>query len=960
MIGQENVRFLVDTGSTISLLNLEMYSSITEGKPGLYPLSKNNLQFETVSGEIITSLGTISVDIKVGVHVFTQQVVVADIPESGILGVDFLDKFGAQMDFKKKTIYIDGNAFHLSSDTRKLCCKVSLSKDTYIPPNSEIITTGKIRFRGDWFPEGQIEPLGSLLRQNYSVLMARTLVNTVGNCVPIRLMNISDEPCTIPRGMGVGLVHTVQICQQLNRSSDTPRDPLLQSLLEEACVDLDDEQKQKVEKLLDKYSDIFLDKGGKLGRTDILQHVIDTGDSPPIKLRPYRLPIHKRDEIDRQVQDMLKQGLKHCLIDSAVLNYPDFSKPFILDTDASDTAVGAVLSQLCEDGLERVVAFYSTTHSPQEINYSTTRKELLAVIKSIKHFKHYLYGQKFIVRTDHGSLTWLRNFKEPHGQVARWLEFLANYDIQFEYRPGVHHQNADALSRYPKVSSIQIQGFTAQEVLEAQRADSELEFVIAMLKSHVEKPPFSHVSGQSSVIKAYWNMWEQLELVDDVLYRKWFRLETDEISRLVMAPKKLRQKILTLAHDDVSGGHLGITKTVQKVRQRFYWVNLQSDVTDWIKSCPICCARKNPPRKNRAEMENIRVGEPLERVAMDITGPFPITKFKNRYVLVLMDYFTKWVEAYPIPDMGSCTVARYFCKEFISRFGVPRIFLSDQGPCFGGEAFQQLCDLFGIHKTRTSSYHPMTDGLVEKMNHTLKNVIASYIDEGQTDWDEWLPFALMAIRSSVQETTGMTPNKLMFGREINIPLTLLHEPLPSSPPSHIEYIGKLQDNINKAYDIVRGHMKTQQKRQKVNYDLKQSGKPYKENDLVWLFTPRKKKGLSPKLQKFWVGPYRIVKKLSDANYMIQLEGSLAKRIVHYNRLKIYVTPHPDRTLVKKPIISPPQRPLSSGEGSETEDMSNDESGNEEGVFDQQPQTPPSIPGRRRRLPPRRFRDYVFY
>ncbi|VDI58363.1 Hypothetical predicted protein [Mytilus galloprovincialis] len=818
MIGQENVRFLVDTGSTISLLNLEMYSSITEGKPGLYPLSKNNLQFETVSGEIITSLGTTSVDIKVGVHVFTQQVVVADIPESGILGVDFLDKFGAQMDFKKKTIYIDGNAFHLSSDTRKLCCKVSLSKDTYIPPNSEIITTGKIRFRGDWFPEGQIEPLGSLLRQNYSVLMARTLVNTVGNCVPIRLMNISDEPCTIPRGMGVGLVHTVQICQQLNRSSDTPRDPLLQSLLEEACVDLDDEQKQKVEKLLDKYSDIFLDKGGKLGRTDILQHVIDTGDSPPIKLRPYRLPIHKRDEIDRQVQDI-----------------------------------------------------------------------------------------------------------------------------------------------YPKVSSIQIQGFTAQEVLEAQRADSELEFVIAMLKSHVEKPPFSHVSGQSSVIKAYWNMWEQLELVDDVLYRKWFRLETDEISRLVMAPKKLRQKILTLAHDDVSGGHLGITKTVQKVRQRFYWVNLQSDVTDWIKSCPICCARKNPPRKNRAEMENIRVGEPLERVAMDITGPFPITKFKNRYVLVLMDYFTKWVEAYPIPDMGSCTVARYFCKEFISRFGVPRIFLSDQGPCFEARLFQQLCDLFGIHKTRTSSYHPMTDGLVEKMNHTLKNVIASYIDEGQTDWDEWLPFALMAIRSSVQETTGMTPNKLMFGREINIPLTLLHEPLPSSPPSHIEYIGKLQDNINKAYDIVRGHMKTQQKRQKVNYDLKQSGKPYKENDLVWLFTPRKKKGLSPKLQKFWVGPYRIVKKLSDANYMIQLEGSLAKRIVHYNRLKIYVTPHPDRTLVKKPIIiSPPQRPLSSGEGSETEDMSNDESGNEEGVFDQQPQTPPSIPGRRRRLPPRRFRDYVFY
>ncbi|CAC5397561.1 unnamed protein product [Mytilus coruscus] len=232
-----------------------MYISITEGKPGLYTLSKNNLQFETVFGEVVTSLGTTTVDIKVGIHVFTQQVVIADIPQSGILGVDFLDKFGAQIDFKKKIIQIDGNVFHLFSDTRKLCCKVSLSKDTYVPPNSEIITTCKIWFRGDWFPEGQIEPLSSLLRQNYSVLMARTLVNTVGNWVLIRLMNISDEP--IPMGMEVGLEHTVKVCQQSNSSSDTPHDPLLQSLFEEACVNLDGEQKQRVEKLLDKYSDIF-------------------------------------------------------------------------------------------------------------------------------------------------------------------------------------------------------------------------------------------------------------------------------------------------------------------------------------------------------------------------------------------------------------------------------------------------------------------------------------------------------------------------------------------------------------------------------------------------------------------------------------------------------------------------------------------------------------------------------
>jgi hypothetical protein len=151
--------------------------------------------------------------------------------------------------------------------------------------------------------------------------------------------------------------------------------------------------------------------------------------------------------------------LKDALINADVIAYPDFTKPFILDPDASDTGVCAVLAQEYEGG-ERVVAYFSTTHTPPEVNYSVTRKELLAVIKSVKHFKHYLYGRQFLLRTDHGSLRWLHNFKQPEGQVARWIDFLSSCKYEIIHRPGTKHGNADAMSRYPSVNAISVQGWT--------------------------------------------------------------------------------------------------------------------------------------------------------------------------------------------------------------------------------------------------------------------------------------------------------------------------------------------------------------------------------------------------------------------------------------------------------------------------------------------------------------------
>lgn len=585
-----------------------------------------------------------------------------------------------------------------------------------------------------------------------------------------------------------------------------------------------------------------------------------------------------------ECEESFKQ-LKFALQHSVTLQYPDFELPFILDTDASDFSSGAVLSQM-HDGVEKVVAYYSTTHSAPERKYSVTRKELLAVIKSIKHFKHYLYGREFVLRTDHASLKWLMNFKEPEGQVARWLEFLSSYQFKIEHRQGCKHLNADALSRIPLCNNVMFDGlkWTSQEMCQFQDDDSVLKEVKELL-SLDSKPSYDEIASKCKDVKSYWTQWEQLELIDNILYRIWYDVRGDEIRKLLVIPAALTKEILSLSHDSPSGGHLGIAKTVNRIKQKFFWLGIKSDVIHWIKTCQLCQTRKTPVPAVRAPLTNIVASEPMELVVIDITGPLPITERENKYILVVGDMFTKWIENYPMPDQEAKTVAQVLVYKFFSRFGVPKQLHSDQGTNFESKLFKEICQLMGIEKTRSSAYHAQTAGMIERYNRTLKNMLSVYVQADQSDWDLHLPLISMAYRSTVHETTGITPNKLMLGREINTPLSLMAELPPDSPKTTLEYVEELQRRFQSAHKLAREHIKTQQRRQKLNYDKKISGKALKEGDLVWLYLPRTHRGLSPKLQRCWTGPFKIEKKLSDVNYVISKPNSRQKQVVHFNRLK---------------------------------------------------------------------------
>ena len=442
--------------------------------------------------------------------------------------------------------------------------------------------------------------------------------------------------------------------------------------------------------------------------------------------------------------------LKQKLISAPILSYPLPEDNYILDTDASGYALGAVLSQI-QDGTEKVIGYASRSLNKAENNYCVTRRELLAVVFALKHFKPYVFGRAVTVRTDHGALRWLTNFKDPEGQLARWLETISQYHVTLVHRPGRQHGNADGLSRKcqqcgrdecrdinqmtaeaeklgemtieiagsqhitgseseneeseTKISEIEeltvndknnaddgrklgqirviaIEAeITLEELREAQLKESGMGQILTALEQNSERPVWKKISGLSPEFKMYVSQWKQLEVRQGVLCRKWESDNGKQVEYKVVLPKKFRKIVLTELHESKTAGHLGVRKTKEKVQSIYYWVGLSQDVRAFVRLCSLCTRRKSL-KNRRSPLQQYMVGAPLERIAMDILGPLPITERGNKYILVIGDYFTKWVEAYPIPDQTAETVAKKVVEEFICRFGVPRELHSDQGRNF--------------------------------------------------------------------------------------------------------------------------------------------------------------------------------------------------------------------------------------------------------------------------------------
>jgi hypothetical protein len=239
-----------------------------------------------------------------------------------------------------------------------------------------------------------------------------------------------------------------------------------------------------------------------------------------------------------------------------------------------------------------------------------------------------------------------------------------------------------------------------------------------------------------------------------------------------------RKFILEQLHSMSMAGHLGQNKTLSRVRQRCYWPGMRQDVFRWVTKCHICDRVKALTPRGKAELRQSEVTYTMERVAIDLMGPMPMTRRGNQHILVVVDYGSKWAEAFAIPDQSAITVADALMSEFFCRYGVPYQLHSDQGTSFQSQMFRRLMTHMGISQTRTTPYRPQSDGLVERCNRTIKQMLTSMLQDNDRDeWDDLLPYAMAAYRSAVHETTGCTPNRIMLAREVALPVDLMF-PIP--------------------------------------------------------------------------------------------------------------------------------------------------------------------------------------
>ena len=722
---------------------------------------------------------------------------------------------------------------------------------------------------------------------------------------------------------------------------------------------------------------------------------------PLVKLTEKDTPFLWKEE-QQGAFDLLKEKLTS----SPILVYPQRQGYFILDTDACDTGIGAVLSQI-QDGQEKVIAYASRTLNKAERKYCVTRKELLAVVYFSQYFKHFLLGRKFTVRTDHSSLRWIRNFKNPEGQIARWIEVLETFDFDIIHRPGIRHGNADAMSRIPckqcgmndhtgekvrpgrknqghglnppdklippieKSKVMQShQGMPAVDspsvpvanqsngflkpaspldnVLSNQRAslrkaatplansqthscpadcnktsfqnalpvrtrskvtpaiqqgsnwmtsaDFDLQTfkvqqdhdpVTAEVKTWVEqghRPTFENISFTGVEVKFLWGQFDSLCIQNSLLVRK---LESEFSKKCqVYVPTSLRGQVLEECHSSKTSSHLGRRKSFFRLKQKFIWPGMRRDMDDFVSTCQICQSFKVAQKKRRGPQKPFPVGLPLERVCIDIVGPFPVTKNGNKYILVVTDCFTKFVEAYPMPNIEAKTTAEILVKEFITRYGTPLHIHTDQGTQFEAELFQTMCQILGIQKTRTTPFRPQSDGQSERNIRTITNLLAMAVKK-QDEWDEFLPFVLMAYRATPHETTEFTPNLMMFGRENNIPVDILLPPSPDDKEMKTpeKYASELKKKLNTAYEMARTHLKKTAERQKRLYDQKTFGHKFNKGDIVWMANlGARRKGVSPKFQPKWKGPYLIVQKFNEV--LVEIMKSHSKTsVVHTDHLK---------------------------------------------------------------------------
>jgi len=490
--------------------------------------------------------------------------------------------------------------------------------------------------------------------------------------------------------------------------------------------------------------------------------------------------------------------LKSLLISSHVMAAPDLNRGYKLFTDASDYAVGGILVQDSSDGSEKVIQYISHTLSKTQRKWATIEKEAYALVYCLEKLRPYLFGASVNAYVDHKPLLSLFTKSMNNTKVQRWAVLLAEYGVKIHYISGKRNIRADILSRINSSKPVPVDVIDTGEDFDPQSIQED---------NLIETLPWIHANlnlqeigqAQRSEFPDLWTRAnseedDDYQIINGVLYSLVPpRIRAPLYPRLVL-PKAFRAAVIDRTHTEL--GHVALWKCVERLTEVYVWKGLRKDVLQHLNKCAICLV--NNPKHQRFPMGEMPIANsPIELIGIDIVGPFVTSANGNKYLLTIIDHYTGWIEAYPLPDQSNKSVWYAFSTQFIPRFGVPHVLLSDNAGSFTAAAFETYLKQMGItHKTITPN-HPQSAGKIERCHLFLKSILTKAVNNVPSSWEDVLGDALLACRATVSTTTSFTPHFLMTGRRIRLPL---QKALQSHGPNEF---GNRLDTLSNVLKIAR-------------------------------------------------------------------------------------------------------------------------------------------------------------
>lgn len=561
-----------------------------------------------------------------------------------------------------------------------------------------------------------------------------------------------------------------------------------------------------------------------------------------------------------------------------ILTTPNYNKQLEVWTDASAVGIGAVLAQ---EG--RPIAYASRSLKQAERNYGICDREALAVIYALEKFRPYFSGLPIKVITDHSALTKLTTGRNLSPRLIRWALRLAEFNIEIEHREGKQNAVADGLSRIPlesqmeekedKIQCCMITSTVLENVenfKEEQKNDPDLGLVYQFLRDPDTVPEGNHaLCVQRS---------QDFRLIDGLLFYK--RKLNSQSELRVYIPQSLRKEILREHHDNPLAGHLGVKKTLGRLKEVCYFPQMKKIVNNYVTSCDTCQKYNYRNILPAGKLIPIKVKKPLEMVGIDLIGPYPASNpDRYRYVLVITDYFSKWSEFIPLKKASAQAVTKAFIENFVTRYGAPIQAVSDNGVQFVSLIFEEMCQQLGIKHLRTVNYRPQSNQ-AERVNRNLVQMIAAYVKNSHTNWDKYLAHFAYALRTAVHESTGKTPAELFLGRKILTPFQRLIW-------TREERDRGVDKTLEQMIAEARHVMGKAQRRQEAYYNMRRREMNIQIGDYILLENHQLSSKANKVVGKFfpkYIGPYRVIK-VRNNNLIIEKEGRTIP--VNMDQVRIY-------------------------------------------------------------------------